>query len=133
LNSTDIVFANKFKNIIYAVKNNSCQNLSCLMVIVVVIFVSFMYIRWAIVLTVNQYTYVKRPTFFISEWLDLVIFFIPFHVLVSFEELRETVTQKWFKHCGIKCCIGKGHNVLPVIQFSQHDPSTFLSFMFLGS
>jgi hypothetical protein len=37
-------------------------------------------------------------------------FFISFHVLVSFEELRETVIQKWFKHCGIKRCIGGTSN-----------------------
>jgi hypothetical protein len=92
-----------------------------------------LHITWAIVLTVNQYTYVERPTFFISEWLELLIFLISFHVIVSFEEPREAVTQQWFKHCGIKCCISKGHNVVPVIQFSQHEPSTFLSFLFLGS
>jgi hypothetical protein len=59
LNSTHIAFANKFKNTVYAVKNNSCQNLSCLMVNVVV-FVSHMcwelHIMWAIVLAVNPYT-----------------------------------------------------------------------------
>jgi hypothetical protein len=30
-------------------------------------------------------------------------------------------------------CVGKGHNVVLVIQFSQHEPSTILSFIFLGS
>jgi hypothetical protein len=78
LNSTHVVFVNKFKSIVYSVKNNSCQNLSCLMVNVVVIFVSFMswelHIMWAIVLTVNRYAYVELPTFCISEWLEPLIF-----------------------------------------------------------
>jgi hypothetical protein len=35
----------------------------------------------------------------------VVILYASFHFLVSFEELKETVTQKWSKHPGTKYCV----------------------------
>jgi len=51
----------------------------------------------AVVLTVNPPTYVELPIFCISEWPRGFNFVICLSFLVSFEEIKETVTQKWCK------------------------------------
>jgi len=74
-------------NIFCAVKNSSCLNLSCSVVNVVVIFVSFLFwelhVSWVVVLTVNPSVYVELVTFCISEWFAAFRFVIFFYFVVG--------------------------------------------------
>jgi len=77
------------------------------------------------VFTVNPSIYVELVTFCISEWLAAFSFVITFYVIVSFDEVVETVTQKWCKvQQRTSCSVGSEHNVVLVIQLSLHKPST---------
>jgi len=49
------------------------------------------------VFTVNPSIYVELVTFCISEWLAAFSFVISFYFVVSFDEVVESVTQKWCK------------------------------------
>jgi len=52
-------------------------------------------------------------------------FVISFYSVVSFDEVVETVTQKWCKvQQRTSCSVGSEHNVVLVIQFFLHEPST---------
>jgi len=114
---------NKLKNIMFAVRNSSYQNLSCLEVNVVV-FVWFVcwewHVTWVVVLTANPLTYVALPTFCISEWLRSYNYVISCYFLVSFEELKETELRRGTKHL----CVGKEYNVVLVVQFPKLEPLT---------
>jgi hypothetical protein len=49
------------------------------------------------VLTANPSTCVEHPAFYIAEWLAAFNIAISFYILVSFDKVVETVTQKWCK------------------------------------
>ena len=88
------MFTNKFINIMFAVKN--CQNLSCSVLNVIVIFSFFfweLHISWVVVLTVNPSLYIECITFYNSKWLAAFSFVIFFYFLVSCDEAVETVMQ----------------------------------------
>jgi hypothetical protein len=84
------------------------------------------------VFTVNPSICVELVTFCISEWLA-AFSFISFNFVVSFDEAVETVTQMWCKvHQHTSCSVGSEHNVILVIQFFMHEPSTvFFASVFL--
>jgi hypothetical protein len=69
--------------------------------------------------------------FCISKWPRGFIFIRSLSFLVAFGEVKETVLCT--KHCSIKYCVGKENNVILVIQFSRHDPSTLLPLIFGSS
>ena len=78
-----------------------------------------LYISWVVVFTVNPSIYVELVTFCISDWLAAFSFVISFYFVVSFDEVVETVTQKWCKvQQRTSCSVGSEHNVVFVIQFS---------------
>ena len=75
--------------------------------------------------TVNPSIYVELVTFCISEWLAAFSFVISFYFIVSFDEVLETVTQKWCKvQQRASCSVGSEHNMVLVIRFFLHEPST---------
>jgi len=77
------------------------------------------------VFTVNPSINVELVTFCISGWLAAFSFVISFYFVVSFDEAVETVTQKWCKvQQRTSCSVGSEHNVVLVIQFFLHEPST---------
>jgi len=84
------------------------------------------------VFTVNPSIYVELVTFCISEWLAAFSFVISFYFVISFDEAVETVTQKWCKvQQRTSCNVGSEHNVVLLIQFFLHEPSTvFLASVF---
>jgi len=84
------------------------------------------------VFTVNPSIYVELVTFCISDWLAAFSFVITFYFVVSFDEIVETVTQKWCKVLQrTSCSVSSEHNVVFVIQLSLHKPSTvFLASVF---
>jgi hypothetical protein len=88
------------------------------------------HITLAVVVTVNPSTYVELPIFCISELLSGFNFVVSLSVLVSFGEVKETVTQKWCKHSSIKYCVGKENKVLPVLHVSQHEPSALYTHLY---
>jgi len=47
-----------------------------------------------VVLNVNPSTYAEHPTFCISEWLIAFNIVISFYLLVSFDKVVKTLTQK---------------------------------------
>jgi len=67
----------------------------------VVIFTSFIclefHVNLTVVLTVNPSTYVELPIFCILEWPRGFNFVISLSFLVSFREVKETVTKKCCK------------------------------------
>jgi hypothetical protein len=85
---------------------------------------------WVLLLTVNPYVYVEQITFCVLEWLAAFSFVMSFYFVVSFVETVETVTQKGCKvQQRTSCSVGSEHNVVLVIQFFLHEPST----LFLAS
>jgi len=112
-------------------KKNRCQKLSCLM-INVVIFLLFMcwelHITWAFVFSANPSTYVELTTFYTSEWLRTFNFVISLFFYLRRKRNCSTEVVQNNNH-DIQYCVDKEHDVAPVIQCSQHEPSTLLSFI----
>ena len=116
-------------NIMCAIKNNICYNLSCSVVNVVFVFVSFLFwqlhISWIVMLTVNPSIYVELITLYILEWLAAFSFVLSFYFVVSFDQAVDTVTEMWCKvqqHYIMQRWFRT--NVVLVIQFFLHEPST---------
>ena len=90
-----------------------------------------LYISWVVVLTENPSIYVELITFCVSELLTAFSFVISFYCLVSFDDAVQTVTQREYKvQQHTSCTVGSEHNVVLVIHFFLHEPSTVFCFSF---
>jgi type III secretory pathway component EscU len=75
----------------------------------------------------NPSTHVEILTFCILEWLT-AFNYVTYFLLSCF-----IAVNSGSKYRVIKYCVGKGYNVVAVIEFSQQEASTYLPLTFLGS
>jgi hypothetical protein len=67
----------------------------------------------------------RTQYFAFQNGLQLLVLLYPFECPVSCDDAVETVTQKGCKvQHHTSCSVGSEHNVVLVIQFSLHEPST---------